>query len=168
MRPGADIIASEVQFTPKEILATFAIKATAQGGDHAIKVKIGNLEHGVNFFVQIPTRVAVESESSITQCDPTPCTIQGKPNSCGDPYKMIASVVNSNANQGEATSFFFLISPDLGNTRSEFVVHQCGDFDKDTNPNGFISGQALSSNAFRHEAGNSRSHYINYKFAQDN
>ena len=50
----------------------------------------------MNFFVQIPTRVALESESTVTQCDPTPCTIGGQSNSCGA-YKLLVYSVADQA-----------------------------------------------------------------------
>lgn len=43
----------------------------------------GQLSNPVDFFVQVPTKVTQESMSGVTQCDPTPCTIDEKPNRCG-------------------------------------------------------------------------------------
>jgi hypothetical protein len=65
------------------------------------------------------------------------------------------------------TLYCYVISPDLENTNSDFYKAQCGNYNAQTNPNGFISGANLLANAKRHEAGTTQSHYNNYVVAQN-
>lgn len=81
-------------------------------------------------------------------------------------FKYVLSVSNS---KGEvSTGYYYVISPDLENTSSEFYQAQCGNYDSQTST-GFISGAQLLANTINHEAGTEKnSHYKNYVEAQDN
>jgi len=79
-------------------------------------------------------------------------------------FKYVFSVVPSLNNV--STGYFYLISPDLKNTNSEFYKAQCGNYNSQTNT-GFTSGANLLANAIRHEAGSTQSHYNNYVMAQN-
>ena len=81
-------------------------------------------------------------------------------------FKYVTSV--SNSADGVSTGYFYVISPDLENTASDFYRAQCGNYNAQTNPNGFISGATLLANTTRHESGSVESHYNNYVVAQDN
>lgn len=52
-------------------------------------------------------------------------------------------------------------------TTSEFYTRQCGNYNAQLNPTGFISGYNLSVNLERHESGDIQSHYRFYVDAQD-
>ncbi len=66
------------------------------------------------------------------------------------------------------TRFTFRVHPDLKNEGSEFFRKQCGNYNPQTNPDGFISGAQLRDNVRQHEGGTTGvSHYLNYKNAQD-
>jgi len=80
-------------------------------------------------------------------------------------YSYVSSVTNSDSNG--PTAYYWTISPDLQNTTSAFYQAQCGNFNAQTNPNGFISGANLNSNTIRHESGSGQSHYQNYVIAQN-
>jgi hypothetical protein len=73
----------------------------------------------------------------------------------------------SNQNSTGTTAYFYVISPDLTNTSSAFYKAQCGNYNAQTNPNGFISGANLLTNTTRHESGTVQSHYENYVVAQN-
>lgn len=47
-------------------------------------------------------------------------------------------------------------------------MKQCGNYNAQTNPGGFISGADLLAGILRHEAGSANSHYQNYVTAQNN
>jgi YD repeat-containing protein len=74
---------------------------------------------------------------------------------------------SSQANGVNPTQFVYVISPDLENSASTFSIAQCGNYNAQTNPNGFISRANLLTNTVRHESGTVQSHYINYKASQD-
>jgi hypothetical protein len=72
-------------------------------------------------------------------------------------------------------SYRFQIGPDIAlfpsgdpNTTSEFFRAQCGDFDANSNPTGFISRQVLWSNVREHERGLTLGHYQQYVDTQNN
>jgi hypothetical protein len=44
----------------------------------------------------------------------------------------------------------------------KFFQQQMGDYNRDTMPNGYISGVNLRANAIRHESGETQSHYAQY------
>ncbi|MCI0389379.1 MAG: hypothetical protein MOB07_11545 [Acidobacteria bacterium] len=91
-------------------------------------------------------------------------TISGGPNMG---YLYVTSASNSSGST--ATTYSYVINPDLKNTGSAFYQAQCGNYHAQNNPNGFISGATLLSNTTHHEAGATQnSHYFNYKTAQDN
>ena len=60
------------------------------------------------------------------------------------------------------------MSPDLQDTSSAFYKAQCGNYNAQTKPNGFISGANLLTNTTRHESGTVQSHYENYVVDQNN
>jgi stage V sporulation protein SpoVS len=72
----------------------------------------------------------------------------------------------SSSSGGSTTSYFYVISPDLQNPSSTFYQSQCGNYNSQTNPNGFISGANLLTDTTRHESGTVQSHYENYVVAQ--
>lgn len=82
-------------------------------------------------------------------------------------YSYVTSIANSNSNGTSTTGYFYVISPDLTNTSSTFYQAQCGNYNAQTNPNGYISGANLLTNAIRHESGTVQSHYENYVVAQN-
>lgn len=80
-------------------------------------------------------------------------------------YSYVTSVSNSNSNG--PTAYYWIIGPDLQSTSSTFYQAQCGNYNAQTNPNGFISGANLNANTVRHESGTIQSHYENYVVAQN-
>lgn len=59
--------------------------------------------------------------------------------------------------------FHYEINPDLENTSSTFYQHQCGNYNAQTKPNGFISGSNLLAQTNRHEWNSAtQSHYAHY------
>lgn len=80
-------------------------------------------------------------------------------------YSYVTSVTNSNSNG--PTAYYWVVSPDLQKTSSTFYQAQCGNYNAQTNPNGFISGSNLNTNTVRHESGTVQSHYENYVLAQN-
>jgi hypothetical protein len=87
----------------------------------------------------------------------TPDTVNGGPNA-GWQYMLSLS--------GGGTSYNYVISPDLLNSGSAFYQAQCGNYNAQTTPNGFISGANLLANTTRHESGTIQSHYQNYVVVQ--
>jgi hypothetical protein len=81
-------------------------------------------------------------------------------------YSYVTSISSSSGSS--TTSYFYEISPDLQNNSSTFYKAQCGNYNSQTNPNGFISGGSLLSDTTRHESGTVQSHYENYVVAQGN
>ncbi|MEW6130729.1 MAG: Ig-like domain-containing protein [Acidobacteriota bacterium] len=67
------------------IFADFAIADTASGGNRRVIVTVmtQSSTDNVNFFVQIPSRITIESQGELITCDPTLCTIDNQPNKCG-------------------------------------------------------------------------------------
>jgi hypothetical protein len=80
-------------------------------------------------------------------------------------FSYVTSVSNQSGNA--TTGYFYVISPDLQNTSSAFYKAQCGNYNAQTNPNGFISGSNLLADTTRHESGIIQSHYENYVVAQN-
>ena len=61
------------------------------------------------------------------------------------------------------TSYEYEINPDLSNTGSTFYSDQCGNYNAQTNPNGYISGSNLLTQTNRHEWNSTtESHYAFY------
>ncbi len=61
------------------------------------------------------------------------------------------------------TTFPYEINPDLENINSTFYTHQCGNYNAQTQPNGFISGANLLTQTRRHEYNSTtQSHYAFY------
>ncbi len=96
-------------------------------------------------------------------------------------FQFFIQIVNSGPNKGfkfvtrvnnffedVKTTFFWVISEAAETPTSEFYLKQCGDYDKDTNPMGFISGAQLRANTIHHESADAmNSHYFQYRTAQD-
>ena len=82
-------------------------------------------------------------------------------------FKYVTSVSPTDSN-GVTTAYLYVIAPDLENTSSTFYMSQCGNYNLQTHPNGFISGATLLAGTIRHEAGAAASHYNNYVVAQSN
>ncbi|HEV2987440.1 MAG TPA: hypothetical protein VG759_03290, partial [Candidatus Angelobacter sp.] len=80
-------------------------------------------------------------------------------------YSYVTSITNTDGSG--ATSYYYTVAPDLQNTGSTFYMAQCGNYNAQTNPNGFISGANLLANTTRHESGAVQSHYQNYVVAQN-
>lgn len=78
-------------------------------------------------------------------------------------YKYVTSISQGSSNQPWA--YYYVISPDLQNSSSAFSVAQCGNYNAQTNTNGFISQPNLLSNTVRHESGTTASHYAQYSAA---
>lgn len=81
-------------------------------------------------------------------------------------FKYVTSV-SPTTSGGGTTAYLYVIAPDLENTSSTFYVKQCGNYNAQTNPNGFISGANLLAGTVRHESGATNSHYQNYVTAQN-
>jgi len=81
-------------------------------------------------------------------------------------YKYVASITSSHS--GVSTAYLYVVPPDAEDTGSTFYVHQCGNYDAQNNPGGYISGSNLLAGITRHESGSGNSHYANYVAAQDN
>jgi hypothetical protein len=60
----------------------------------------------------------------------------------------------------------YVVPPDAENTSGTFYQSQCGNYNAQTNPNGFLSGADLLAGIIRHESGAVNSHYVNYVAAQ--
>jgi hypothetical protein len=75
-------------------------------------------------------------------------------------YKYVTSISPGTSNQPWA--YYYVISPDLQNSSSTFSLAQCGNYNTQTNPNGFISQPNLLTNTTRHESGSNASHYAQY------
>jgi len=87
--------------------------------------------------------------------------VNGGPNSG---YQFVTGVTNV----GPFTTVYnWVLHQDLENTNSDFYKHQCGNYNAQTNPNGFIDGPTLIAGVSRHESGSMNSHYAEYKAAQD-
>lgn len=83
-------------------------------------------------------------------------------------YWYVTSALNAGqSNGGTPTQFVYVIGPDLDNSTSTFSRAQCGNYNAQTNPNGFISWTNLFNNTVRHESGTVQSHYQNYVVAQN-
>jgi hypothetical protein len=80
-------------------------------------------------------------------------------------FSYVSSVTNSDSNG--TTAYYWIMSPDLQTITSAFYKAQCGNFNAQTHPNGFISGANLNANTTRHESGSVQSHYQNYVVAQN-
>jgi hypothetical protein len=80
-------------------------------------------------------------------------------------YSYVTSISSSSGSS--TTSYFYVISPDLENSSSTFYKAQCGNYNSQTNPNGFISGANLLTDTTRHESGIVQSHYENYVVVQN-
>lgn len=81
-------------------------------------------------------------------------------------FKYVTSL--SNTFNSVTTAYLYVVPPDLENTSSTstFYMMQCGNYNAQTNPGGFISGANLLAGVTRHEAGSANSHYNNYVIAQ--
>jgi hypothetical protein len=75
-------------------------------------------------------------------------------------FKYAGSV--SSTKDGVASGFFYVISPDLQNATSTFSLAQCGNYNAQTKPNGFITRTNLLAITIRHESASAVSHYANY------
>jgi hypothetical protein len=82
-------------------------------------------------------------------------------------YGYITKAFSQNQD-GTPTTFQYIIVSDLLDSSSQFYRAQCGNFDPQSNPNGFISGLQLKTNSFDHEEGPVLSHWTNYVQAQNN
>jgi hypothetical protein len=61
------------------------------------------------------------------------------------------------------TSYEYEINPDLSNTNSTFYSEQCGNYNSQSNPSGYISGSSLLTQTNRHEWNSTtQSHYAFY------
>jgi hypothetical protein len=66
------------------------------------------------------------------------------------------------------TQFHWVYSNDLQQTSSAFYQAQCGNYNAQSNPNGYMSGLQLVANTINHESGNVTGHYGNWlKALQD-
>src|SRR6266545_375824 len=92
-----------------------------------------------------------------------PGTVSSGPNTN---YKYVTTITNTSGST--PTDFSWALNPDVENTNSDFYIHQCGNYNAQTNPNGYISGANLLEGVIRHESGPMNSHYAFYKAAQDN
>jgi hypothetical protein len=81
-------------------------------------------------------------------------------------FKYVSSV--SPTNSGVAGGYFYVISPDLQNASSTFSLAQCGNYNAQSNPKGYITQANLLANTIRHESGSVASHYANYVAAIGN
>jgi len=81
-------------------------------------------------------------------------------------YKYVTSISPGAPNQPWA--YYYVISLDLQNSSSAFSLAQCGNYNAQTNPNGFISQPNLLANTTRHESGSTASHYAQYSAAVNN
>jgi hypothetical protein len=79
-------------------------------------------------------------------------------------FKYVVSL--SDSFNGVSTAYQYVVPPDAENTGSAFYMAQCGNYNAQTNPNGFISGANLLAGIIRHESGTANSHYANYVAAQ--
>ncbi len=79
-------------------------------------------------------------------------------------FKYVSSLSNSFNNV--STGYLYVVPPDAENTASTFYQSQCGNYNAQTNPSGFISGANLLAGIIRHESGPANSHYANYVAAQ--
>jgi hypothetical protein len=66
------------------------------------------------------------------------------------------------------TLAFLRLSGDIDNPGSQFYQAQCGNYNAQTNPNGYISGSTLDADDQRHEGGTVNSHYAEYSTAYQN
>lgn len=79
-------------------------------------------------------------------------------------YWYVTSVVNNF--ETYPTQFEFIVVSDLLDSTSIFYTSQCGTY-SDSNPAGFIAGAQLKQNVFEHEAGSTKSHWTQYRDAQN-
>jgi hypothetical protein len=63
--------------------------------------------------------------------------------------------------------YFYAAVPDILDPNSAFSLAQYGNYDRTTNPSGFISQANLKENIIRHESGPINSHYAQYVSAQN-
>jgi hypothetical protein len=61
--------------------------------------------------------------------------------------------------------FEWEITPAIENALSAYYGAQCGNYNKDTNPTGFISAAVLRNNIIEHESGVTLGHYAQYQAA---
>ena len=81
-------------------------------------------------------------------------------------YKYVSSV--SPTANGVNSAYYYVISPDLQNASSAFSAAQCGNYNAQTTPHGYISQPNLLANTIRHESGSVQSHYAQYVAAMNN
>lgn len=91
--------------------------------------------------------------------DTAPPINDGGPN---NGYQYVVSISPGSSNPNQPWAYYYVVSPDLQNSSSAFSLAQCGNYNAQTNPNGFISQPNLLSNTTRHESGSTASHYAQY------
>jgi hypothetical protein len=76
-------------------------------------------------------------------------------------FKYITAATNQ-------ANYRYALNPSLNNPLAAFFKAQCGNYDEDTKPDGFILGSVLRQNSIDHEANLLKnSHWFFYKTAQD-
>ena len=90
--------------------------------------------------------------------------VSGGPN---DGYKYVTSVTPTSTG-GVNTAYYYVVSSDLQNSSSAFSQAQCGNYNAQTKPSGYISQPNLLANTVRHESGAAQSHYAQYVAAMSN
>ena len=135
------------------------------------KVANGTVVQGTTMAVSSPDVPKVNTEAGIAQLFPRYSFTAGQISDGGpnQGFKYVTEVKDSNDRQNEGpTEFVYVIAPWLEDPNSEPYGAQCGTYNKDTNPNGFISGAKLLENTTLHESGKVKnSHYNNYVVSQD-
>jgi hypothetical protein len=90
------------------------------------------------------------------------------------PYEFARAQIASGPNAGywyalsatNRATFDWAMADDLASSMSAFAAAQCGDFDAETRPNGFISYSNLHQNTVSHESGPANGHYGYYTASQ--
>ncbi len=79
-------------------------------------------------------------------------------------YGYVTTVTNQSGTT--PTAFRYIVVSDLRDPSTSFYKAQCGNYNPQTNPSGFISGAQLNTNTHDHEGGSVLSHWTNYSASQ--
>ena len=185
-RPGNNNVAS---WSGTMVIGGTVGVAVTVGSLPAINVSASVTVNPRNFHTNPATAIQAANGSSLP--DDTSITLPVPPQSTGSDSGLgqfreatgdlgisLTVIGDSGPNNGFAyhastlapdpAHFFFdyVINPDLENSVSVFSQHQCGNYDPNTNPGGFISWATLLAQTRRHEFNSAlQSHYVFYSNA---
>ena len=165
---GSTTLAASVTVNNRSGFAIGAATATEQSNNFSCSTQ------GPTLSIPSPPTATFTEDGSTTgdlgeYCDELGYVVSTSTVTDGGPnngYRYVTSVTAGNSTVPWA--YDYVISPDLKNSSSAFSLAQCGNYNAQSNPNGYISQPNLLANTIRHESGTVQSHYAQYLTAVNN